>query len=364
MTQAKRVGIVSTAPNGRIDNPEQRKTSELYDMCGHNVGNLAFWGAVSSYISAEKTFFGWNFDPAEVNEKVDVLVFPAANQLNPRFDLGSFSERFEKVNVPLVIVGLGAQAEAYGRPVDLKEGTARWLKVVAERTKTIGSRGVFSAEIMGQYGVKNVEVIGCPSFFINPRSDLGAVLASKTKPSYDRISINQGDVPDNVWKAEQMLAAHAARPESQYVVQAPSFWVSLALGRFEELSAAERERYASLFPEGGKRPSAYFDFKFWIQALSSYDLSIGTRIHGNILALQAEIPAICIDHDSRTRELSDTIKMPRVAIRDFLAFNNVEEFTSAYEFDWADFDTNRSYLKSRLITIFNDQGISHNLRLV
>lgn len=361
MTQAKRVGIVSTAPNGRVENPEQRKTSELYDMCGHNVGNLAFWGAVSSYIAAEKMFFGWNFDPAEVNEKVDVLVFPAANQLNPRFDLGSFSERFEKVKVPLVIIGLGAQAEAYGRPVELKEGTARWLKVVSERTKTIGSRGVFSAEIMAQYGVKNVEVIGCPSFFINPRNDLGAALSSKMKPHYDRISINQGDVPDNVWKAEQMLAAHAARPESQYVVQAPSFWISLALGRFEELNGTERERYASLFPDGGKRPSVYFDYSTWMDNLKEYDLSIGTRIHGNILALQAETPAICIDHDSRTRELSETIGMPRVAIRDFLAHDGVESFLTSYVFDWEKFDSNRHMLKERLKAILDQQSVDHNL---
>lgn len=361
MTQAKRVGIVSTAPNGRIDNPDQRKTSELYDMCGHNVGNLAFWGAVSSYVADDKVFFGWNFDPAEVNEKVDVLVFPAANQLNPRFDLGSFSERFEKVKVPLVIVGLGAQAEAYGRPVELKDGTARWLKVVAERTKTIGSRGVFSAEVMSNYGVKNVEVIGCPSFFLNPRNDLGAVLSSKMKAAYGRISINQGDVPDNVWKAEQMLATHAARPESQYVVQAPSFWISLALGRFEELNAAERDRYASLFPEGGKRPSVYFNFADWIGSLKSYDLSIGTRIHGNILALQAEIPAICIDHDSRTRELSETIGMPREAIREFMKYESVEAFVAAYCFSWENFDQNRNELKSRLVRIFEAEAIAHNL---
>jgi polysaccharide pyruvyl transferase WcaK-like protein len=361
MSRAIRVGVVTTAPGGRIDRPESRSTADLYNMCGHNVGNLAFWGAVTALVDAETVYFPWSFLPEEVNEKVDVLVFPAANQLNPRFDLGSLAALFERVNVPLVVIGLGAQAATLGGPVELKDGTIRWLRVIGEKAALIGARGMFSADVMAAHGVKNVEVTGCPSFQINPSETLGAQLAAKSKGPFQRISVNQGDVPSNVRKAEAILCSHVASHDSQYVIQAPQLWISAAMDRFQELSEDERAVISGLFPPesnvDSKKIAAYFDYKDWIRSLTNYDLSIGTRIHGNILALQAGVPAICIDHDSRTRELSETIMMPRMPIRTFIEWGSVEALIERFQFDWSLFDTNRRMLRSRVRTVFEAAGV-------
>ena len=359
MNQPVRVGIVTTAPAGRIENPGHRPTQDLYNMCGHNVGNLAFWGAVSAIVDTKPVYFPWSFRPEEVNEKVDVLVFPAANQLNPRFDLGSFAALFERVRVPLVVVGLGAQAATLGGEVQLKDGTIRWLRVIGERAPLIGARGMFSADVMAAHGVKNVEVTGCPSFQINPADNLGAQLAAKSRGPFKRISVNQGDVPGNVRRAEAILCSYVAQHPSQYVVQAPQMWLSAALGRNDEMKPEELATLTELFPDPAAHAKivAYYDFREWIRALTHYDLSIGTRIHGNILALQAGIPAICIDHDSRTRELSETIMMPRLPIRTFIEWGSVEALVERYPFDWSLFDTNRRMLRNRIRSVFEAAGV-------
>jgi polysaccharide pyruvyl transferase WcaK-like protein len=52
------------------------------------------------------------------------------------------------------------------------------------------------------------------------------------------------------------------------------------------------------------------------------DFVTGTRIHGNILALQSEVPAIPIVHDSRTTGLCKTLKIP------FTDLNQTQEWLS------------------------------------
>ena len=56
----------------------------------------------------------------------DVLVFPAANQLGKHTDLGALAQRLQQAGVPLVVIGVGAQAESFEHKIELSEGTKNW----------------------------------------------------------------------------------------------------------------------------------------------------------------------------------------------------------------------------------------------
>ena len=53
-------------------------TKTLFDACGRNTGNLAFFHALATHIEAEITYVGWDFDAEVVNAEADCLVVAAA----------------------------------------------------------------------------------------------------------------------------------------------------------------------------------------------------------------------------------------------------------------------------------------------
>jgi hypothetical protein len=78
----------------------------------------------------------------------------------------------EKVKLPCVMIGVGSQAPNYDSEIKLQKGTVRFLKIVSERSVSIGARGFFTASWLEKYGIKNVDIIGCPSFFWTCRPTL------------------------------------------------------------------------------------------------------------------------------------------------------------------------------------------------
>jgi hypothetical protein len=81
-------------------------------IAGDNTGNLVFQYAVWHSVKGEK--FAVNemtIETAEyTREHADVVVLPAANQINPAFDLDWWVEWLEKVDKPIICIGLGALA--------------------------------------------------------------------------------------------------------------------------------------------------------------------------------------------------------------------------------------------------------------
>lgn len=63
------------------------------------------------------------------------------------------------------MIGAGAQAYEFGGCIALTEGTRCFLGYVAARSVSIGVRGHYTAEVLARLGIRNVDVIGCPSAF-------------------------------------------------------------------------------------------------------------------------------------------------------------------------------------------------------
>jgi hypothetical protein len=78
----------------------------------------------------------------------------------------------------------------------------------------------------------------------------------------------------------------------------------------------------------------FLDPKTWFEHLAQYDLSFGTRIHGNIAALLAGTPALLLAHDSRTLELAEYHEIPHRTI------TSIEEDADAISL-YAECDWNR-----------------------
>lgn len=220
-------------------------------------------------------------------------------------------------------------------------------------------RGPFTLKVLEAHGLAGRAVVtGCPSLFINPHPDLGRKIAAKAQRPVEQVAVTAGH---QKWKQlgriEQSLT-RLLEGGGSYVVQSPMEMVALARGEADILPEAdllELRDYAcpELSPDEFMRWSrrharAFFNVSEWMEHMRGVDFVVGTRIHGVMLAIQAGTPGLCIAHDSRTREMCETMGLPFVMARDIIGGARLEELRARFVFDGEAFDRHRRTLAERL----------------
>lgn len=339
-------------------------------LCGHNVGNFAFWNAARKLFDAEVRLFGFGTRTQELTrDNVDFIVIPAANFLNATANLEWLARLICELDKPCVVVGLGAQSEQEKSIPELRPGTVDFLRQAAARAPYLAVRGPFSQRVCEAYGVKNVRVLGCPSIFTNPDRGLGAKIESKWSRRIDKLAIHASSIKAHVRHAERMLYANlAVHAGSSYIIQRPVELMKLARG--EALSPAD-EQYvdrvnAFLAPDHSRTA---FDrtirmagvvphsIDSWLFMLEGHSHAVGTRIHGSVLSLSAGLPALCITHDTRTRELCEVLKVPSIDCGAVLSFSSIADMYAARPFSGSEFEDNRTALGRQYKALVSEVGL-------
>jgi hypothetical protein len=298
---------------------------------GGNTGNQIIAHALLGQIRYRDISWDYQIDPREVAERFDMFVIAAANFLFPSFDFIGMATYIESTDLPVAIVGLGAQAKNYDPDIQLLPGTERFLKVVAERAVSLGVRGPFTQEVLDRRGIRNVTVTGCPSYYMR-----GASAAALTKPDFDavrRISVNASrDVIDHAFDIPKMLGIvraiyrEAIALDADFIAQSENAEISIAdRASAEPQDSAMKELCgflrgvaddATLRSWASKHMRVFFRVADWIDAVRTYDFVFGNRFHGNMLALQHGVPACVVCHDTRTEEMCRFLGLPHVSIVD------------------------------------------------
>ncbi|MBN8921187.1 MAG: polysaccharide pyruvyl transferase family protein, partial [Rhizobiales bacterium] len=149
----------------------------LFERSGRNSGNLLIGHALRSHVDYAVEPVSPEHLPK--SRDYDMVVISAANFLFSGFDFGAFADLIETVDLPCLMVGLGAQAPSAGGMPDIKPGTQRFVRAIAARTNRIGVRGAFTAEVLAKLGVKNAEITGCPSFYLRTPAQIRAAFAAR-----------------------------------------------------------------------------------------------------------------------------------------------------------------------------------------
>ena len=295
-----RVGLL--APGRRYEDAFARDSQALFQASGSNLGNFAFIEALWRHLGPGVTLLPWHVSPAEARESCDILVLAAANQLGGHNDLGDFATHLERIGLPLVVIGLGAQAATQESEVELPAGTERWARVLAalapNDAPNIGVRGEFTRRTLEGLGLGDRAVtMGCPSNFLNDRPDFYDVLARRTaKGRIDRLCLAAGSRHfPGTRETERRLAGFVAATGGAYVVQADLDMVRFARGEPCELEAIRAfvapDLDEAAFALWRQRHAACFiDATSWAEAMRGFDFAVGARFHGVMMALQAGVP--------------------------------------------------------------------------
>ena len=202
----------------------------------------------------------------------------------------------KKCGKPVVIAGLGANSFGGFDPEfhkKLPPALVKFLREISGMCEKIGIRGEFTADVLAKLGISNFQIIGCPSFFETgpgrrvekpPFGELNPVLTSPL-----------------VYRAESAPALMQDFLEKRLIDLAVFGRIPDGCPREEFYRAARGNLQIFLNPES------------WKAFLKKFNFALGPRVHGSIAAINAGLPAVCTNTDSRAAEMCAFLKIPRLA---------------------------------------------------
>ena len=344
-------------------------TDVLGSRAGLNTGNLVYAYAICSHLPDHARVMDIGAFPEHMNRVGQIGVIQAANQLGAHFDPRTQADRFGRLEIKLVAIGLGAQSESEDTIPDLHPSAIEWVRRIVERAPStapnLAVRGEFTVKVLEHYGFTgNAEVVGCPSLFLNPNPHLGREIATKLRAPH-RIAVAAGHQSwHHLAHIEAALGRLVTETDGSYIGQHGVEMIALTRGEAEQLSPEDLKRCRDYVCPGmdlddfARWSRAYgnvfFNVSSWIEHCRRFDFVVGTRIHGTAIALQAGVPALCIVHDSRTLELCRTMKVPYVMADELPDDIRRDELLAIAHFDPVEFDENRQMLCRRYTTFLKN----------
>lgn len=348
-----------------ISDSALNSTELVYKQVGDNTGNLAFCYAIDKILGGGLKSALWHAEPSKLKLLGDIGVLTLANQLGSHANLGYLNDSFNKLDISLVGIGLGAQAGNIQSSVEIPQGTLDWLRIVQDKSPSsapnIVVRGEFTLNALEKYGLADKAVaLGCPTLFISADKQLGKTIFERFTPKIDLIAVAAGHQRwMHLSRLEASLVNLAQTTSGSYICQSPLEMVQIGRGEAALLDKESRDacrQYAAPwmsdeeFIQWSKRHVySFFSASAWMEYLRRFDFVIGTRIHGVMLALQAGIPALCLAHDSRTVELCETMVVPYVIAQEFANGITRNDLPTLFKFDYEKFDNNRKILAKKYV---------------
>lgn len=324
-----RVFLLGASPSigPASDQPWETKLART----GGNTGNQIIAHSLLGQLNVTKVSWDYAIPPEHVAEEYDLFVIAAANFLHPGCDLSGMAHYIERTKLPCFMIGLGAQSNSYSTDIPLHPGTERLIRIVAERSHSVGVRGPYTEAVMHDKGIRNVQATGCPSYYLGCRPEMS--LRKPALTDSPRIAINASrDVYRHSFDAARMerlvrdLLGEGVRYSADFIAQSEGEEIMLA----DTETGPERERSLGRLMTilDGVAPPAelrawldrhmrvFFSVDEWAEAIRSYDFVVGTRFHGCILALQHGTPAFVVCHDTRTADMCRFLGLPNATIMD------------------------------------------------
>jgi len=357
---------------------ETANVEQVLNATGGNTGNVAFVYAIEKIIGDQLTRINWGWDPKIINKRFDHIVICAANQIGAHVDLGGWASKLENIDLPITIIGLGAQSESLSKYPEIPEGTIKFLEKLNDfkvSGSNISVRGNFTREVLQNIGV-NSSVGGCPSLMISENRNLGQTLLANQPSRIEKVAVAAG----NVWDPrsaflEKNLTDLVDAYKGAYILQHPLSMMQMLLGE-KATYTPERfnillERYGHKFKENEildwmqKNAFMFVDVPNWIRFLRHYDITVGPRYHGVALSIQGGRPGTVYTIDSRTEELSKETGIKYLNIDDLkeLSIDEIVHLSKWNEQDALTFHSNRKEKVNNMIEFLKSNEIEPSKHL-
>lgn len=311
-----KIGVISIPTAVRDQNRIGFKS--LYQLIGMNTGNLMFTNAVFRQIVGDLTCLGFDLDPNKINTSCDIIVIPAANWFYEYANWDWLCDVLDKIEIPVVTIGVGVQALSNNiHEIKVSESSIRLSKIMSRKSSFIGVRGALTDRWLNSIGITNTVVIGCPSLYMRLSdqevNSSSGVLLQSSRYLISGDSFFSGNLNREIYKYsflnDEDIVFQSEPEEMKYILDLRSdclsenTWKQLC-DLYGANTTSELQDYLK------RRGRVFYNLEDWVSFVQLHELSIGTRLHSAILALNSSVPALLIPHDSRTREIAEFAKMP------------------------------------------------------
>ena len=312
-------------------------------------------------------------DIERYNAEYDYAFLRGSNYLHPSMGWENAPTVLEKLRIPIIAFGIGAQAPSKG-PLVLNEATRRVLALIAERSVSLGVRGAYTADVLWSLGIRNARIIGCPTVFRNNDPNLRIDLPplenvrevaytlrrevdrtyAKDLPRY--LDLQRDTILDLSRRFNLDVLAQGEVEEKNILWGNPEQRErNVATLRAENWLRGEDDPLERLYDTNLFYADSVAEFE---QKLRAKDLVLGYRLHGNLLGLANRVPSVYFTYDSRTAEFAETLQIPSFDVFSNRAFQ-LEDYWDQGLFE----RFNRAYYQRyREMRLFLDEnGIAHKM---
>lgn len=308
----------NTPPAQHISNEEK------FIALGKNTGNLVFRDALWRLFDP----FNIPYDRQEFIEQFEKVIITDLIWIKENAEYNYLERIIDKYPVSLIPMSIGLQNKSfYDLSFRLSEQLVRLLKKMQERA-VLGCRGEYTAEVLSKNGIKNIEMIGCPSMYYWNNRRLK--IRSRAKPVH--CSANFRSFSRALTENEKNFLRYCAERNMVFIEQT---------GRFAAWNVKDKEYFQFVNGWMEKKAVVPFDRSEWDRALQNVDFSFGARFHGNVMALWNNIKALFMITDSRTKEMIEFFRLPSIELNAFDKDKPIE-----YYYELADYsEFNKIYHK-------------------
>lgn len=339
----------------------------LKDRTGYNNGNLAYQFSIYRTLWQEDVEMyadGLTSNPnlaAKINEEYDLYILPFADAFREDFraTLRNYTALIKQLKIPVIVTGIGLRANY---EPNLKEGfpfdddVRAFVKAVLEKSTKLGLRGQITADYLLHLGFheSDFEIIGCPSLYTFGRhlhirdlqlktDSLLAINASPLSRESSLQFLNQTiDTYKNYYfipqHLDELYIAYAGGPDISS--EEPSYPTSIEHKYYQE----GRIKYFTSMPS-------------WYDFMKQVDLSIGSRLHGNVIPTICGTPNISFVQDARMRELASYHNLPHVTADKLETIHDLDELLQTVDLKSAEKVQARNF--DNFISFLDENELAH-----
>ena len=283
----------------------------LYNPIGNNSGNMLYVYSVvrAIYTSEEIRIDADHYVPESrhpltdeemdrINEQYDLYVLPLANafRYKLRFVLQRLTDFINRLKIPVILIGIGVSQEHEDGPnaTYRNDDTVRaFIRAVLGKSSVIGTRGEITRDYLVHLGFQaetDVTAIGCPSAYtFGPDIHIRAPeLGGEAK-----LLINKN--PKAPEQVRQFLRRTAGKHKNAFVIQQTK----------KELMEMFLGCPYNGSPQDESQKRFFLNMPAWFEFTGDAGLSVGSRLHGNVVPTLGGTPSVFIPIDIRMRELVD-----------------------------------------------------------
>ncbi len=307
-----------------------------------NFGNKVWYQGILSEIYREDMsidYYDYSGNTDYINNNYDAVLMPCANIFSEEFvqKLRINTEFCKKIKIPVYVISCGLQVGLDGN-IDylvskIGEDSKRFIDSVYATGGDICLRGYITKEFFDKLGFDKAFVGGCPSIYQNGR-DLIIRKAENIQQLKVAVNGHNSELKMPFYYKICKEKQNEFFDQDQYgdYLYTPRFLKDISFKKLVRMDRSSGYTGCVLLSEN--RINMFINVPDWMGYIvrEGFDMSFGSRIHGNIVPLLCKVPSVVHVCDSRTKEIAEFYNIPTVTTNEIKRYKNIREIYEKADF--------------------------------